>query len=105
MLIDAMLHSAGVIWVKDVYCEMRGVKNMDSTHEDAEKDPARTMLCAAYARMMGTRPSVITWDAQPKKDSNVHMCYRWLERMGYPVSDMERAWLDGTHPCWKGEAE
>lgn len=105
MLIDAMLHSAGVIWDKDVYCEMRGVKNMDSTHEDAEKDPARTMLCAAYARMMGTRPSVITWDAQPKKDSNVHMCYRWLERMGYPVSDMERAWLDGTHPCWKGEAE
>lgn len=105
MLIDAMLHSAGVIWDKDVYCEMRGVKNMDSMPEDAEKDPARTMLCAAYARMMGTRPSVIMWDAQPKKDSNVHMCYRWLERLGYPVSDMERAWLDGTHPCWKGESE
>ena len=44
------------------------------------------------------------WQRNKKPEYCRNLCmitgYEWLEEFGYPVSDEERAYLDGTHECF-----
>lgn len=75
--------------------------------DEIDAIPAKDMLDAlvliAYDRISGSLPQMM--DSAGRYIGNsaerAREFYDRLEALGYPVSAEERAWLDGTHECFK----
>ena len=67
-----------------------------------EKAPQIIMLAAAWAEAEDYRMPVHNWEGFYEKNERLEKWYGLLKRVGYVMSDDERALLDGTHECFKG---
>lgn len=63
--------------------------------------PMKSLLTAICGAMIPMRCG--DWQGKYFEEPRVLQLYEILEDMGYQMSDAERAYLDGTHECWKGE--
>jgi len=88
--------------------EMLGVEPPETEDDDDEfafKDfaepfyasPERVLLVFAYANMDSKHESFQDWNGRYERNRTLLSIYAMLERLGYPVSDEERAYIDGTH--------
>ena len=68
----------------------------------AVPNPLRALLIAVYAAMYPKKCG--NWQAIYEPNDDLDGLYMMLEKLGYQMSDAERAYLDGTHECWKDEA-
>lgn len=64
--------------------------------------PAKALLLAVYGAMLPMRCS--DWQSRYSANPKLKQLYEALEDLGYQMSDAERAYLDGTHECWKDDA-
>ena len=46
-----------------------------------------------------------TWDGYYSRNEGLEHWYRTLGKLGYSISDEEKAMLDGTHECFEEEEE
>lgn len=67
----------------------------------AVPNPLRALLIAVYATMYPKKCG--NWQARYEPNDDLDGLYMTLEKLGYQMSDAERAYLDGTHECWKDE--
>lgn len=67
-----------------------------------EKKALHAMVLLAYDRI--TRGEISMLDRYSgtlkQNDDNVKELYWHLSELGYPISDEEEAWMDGTHECF-----
>lgn len=62
------------------------------------KAPIETVFTAGvYSSLESPTSSYYTWNCVYEDDENLDAVYDFLEKLGYPVSDEERAMRDGTH--------
>lgn len=82
--------------------EMRN--DLLSTEElsSAAHMPMKSLLTAICGAMIPMRCG--DWQGRYFEEPRTIQLYEILEDMGYQMSDAERAYLDGTHECWKDEA-
>ena len=64
--------------------------------------PMKSLLTAICGAMIPMRCG--DWQGRYFEEPRTIQLYEILEDMGYQMSDAERAYLDGTHECWKDEA-
>lgn len=64
--------------------------------------PMKSLLTAICGAMIPMRCG--DWQGRYFEEPRMIQLYEILEDMGYQMSDAERAYLDGTHECWKDEA-
>lgn len=64
--------------------------------------PMKSLLTAICGAMIPMRCG--DWQGRYFEEPRAIQLYEILEDMGYQMSDAERAYLDGTHECWKDEA-
>lgn len=68
------------------------------------KDMLDALVLIAYDRISGSLPQMMDYIGNyigGNRAERVREFYDRLEALGYPVSAEERAWLDGTHECFK----
>lgn len=63
--------------------------------------PMKSLLTAICGAMIPMRCG--DWQGRYFEEPRMIQLYEILEDMGYQMSDAERAYLDGTHECWKDE--
>lgn len=64
--------------------------------------PMKSLLTAICGAMIPMRCG--DWQGRYFEEPRTIQFYGILEDMGYQMSDAERAYLDGTHECWKDDA-
>lgn len=70
--------------------------------EAVQSAPERVLLMAAYANMGDSvRRHYHDYCSQSKEDEALDMIYEFLERLGYEMSDEERAYQAGTHELFQ----
>lgn len=91
---------------EEEYFELLGVKPGENEDGEALYDyellkdvPLERQLCATtYLRMEDSgRRSYFNWVHQFKSDASLNFIYEMLQRLGYQMSDEEKALQDGTH--------
>jgi ParB family chromosome partitioning protein len=96
----------------DDYIEFLGIE----VDEDAELDfdiiletikaqPERYLLMATYLKLDSERESYYDWDNKYSDNESLNIVYNLLERLGYEMSDEERAIRGGTHELFKSIEE
>lgn len=74
--------------------------------EAIKSAPERVLLMAAYANMGDSdRRNYHDWRSQHTEDEALDMIYKFLERLGYEMSDEERAYRNGTHELFEADQE
>lgn len=81
-----------------VLAKKNGRACVEDVMEDAEKDPVRTIEKVIYASLeSGGEIRTATWNGCYEADPTDSLLYRFLQTIGYAVSDEEQKILDGTH--------
>ena len=67
-----------------------------------EKKMLHAMVLVAYDRITRGEISMLDrYSGKPKQNSDEVTALYWhLSELGYPISDEEEAWMDGTHECF-----
>lgn len=66
--------------------------------DDAEKDPISTIERVIYSSLeCGNEIPTAAWNGGYEEDSKFTMLYKFLQTIGYVLSDEEQRILDGTH--------
>ena len=68
----------------------------------ATSNPALDLAVTVYCSLeKGYSPlSYTTWNNKHQANEKLDTVYRFLMAVGYQMSDEEKAWQDGTHPCF-----
>ena len=67
--------------------------------------PDKVLLTVIADYVEDNRLSVYSWEGYYEKNDGLEQWYDTLKKIGYKMSTDEQQLLDGTHECFKEEAE
>lgn len=79
--------------------------SFDDIAERVTAQPERHLLVATYLALDSEREHYYNWNNQHNDNENLNMVYNFLEKLGYEMSDEERAMRDGTHKLFTEDKE
>jgi ParB family chromosome partitioning protein len=97
----------------DEYIDFLGIEvNESEDDEDDELDfdiiseavtaqPERHLLIAAYLMLDSEREHYYDWDNRYRDNGSLNIVYNFLTKLGYEMSDEERAMRTGTHKLFE----
>jgi ParB family chromosome partitioning protein len=100
----------------DEYIDFLGIEVTEDNENDDDIDfsivqeavtaqPERHLLIAAYLMLESDRDHYYDWNNQYKDNEGLNTVYDFLEKLGYEMSDEERAMRDGTHKLFEETCE
>lgn len=90
---------------EELFAELMGIEfdedegvNFDAIVDIYAKSPERILLIATYCNYGDSRnQTYFSWNNQYQKNEELDTLYEFLEKLGYQISEEERALKEGTH--------
>ena len=79
--------------------------NFDDIAEHVTALPERSLLFATYLALDSGREEYFNWRGEYQENEDLDCVYIFLKKLGYEMSDEERALQEGTHKLYFGEEE
>lgn len=78
--------------------------DMDMLSDFIQSSPEQVLLMAAYSNFGDSVSETYhNWQCEHRENQILDLIYKYLEKLGYEMSDEERAYRDGTHKFFKKE--